>query len=443
VLRAAAAAAQAGLPLAPHAVERLAEECPPIPEPWSIAARDAFVSLLGAGPAAIPVWEALDQVGLTSRLIPDWERVRSRPQRNAIHRYTVDRHLVECAAQAAALTRRVTRPDLLLVGALLHDLGKGWPGDHTEAGVAVVGDVAPRLGFDVADTDILVTLVRHHLLLPDTATRRDLDDPATITGVASAVGTPEVLDLLHALTEADSLATGTNIWGEWKAALVADLVARVHAVLAGQSVPPPPQLSDAQLALTRRDDLEVTLVPASYGVEVTVVAPDRRGLLSTVAGVLSLHRLTVRSASTLSVDDKAVQVWTVLPEFGAAPVPAVLRDDIRRALEGRLDVGGRLRKREEAYPERTGRHAPPPRVDVVAGASDTATVLEVRAHDRPGLLHRIGAVLAAQEVDVRSARVATIGSDAIDVFYVVGADGLPLPSAQARELAVAVRAALR
>ena len=158
VLRAAAAAAQNGLRLSPHAVDRLASECPPIAEPWPIAARDALVSLLGAGAAAIPVWEALDQAGLVVHLVPDWERVRSRPQRNPVHRFTVDRHLVEAAVQAAALTRRVDRPDLLLVGALLHDIGKGWPGDHTEAGIAVVADVAPRLGFDQRDTETLVTL---------------------------------------------------------------------------------------------------------------------------------------------------------------------------------------------------------------------------------------------------------------------------------------------
>jgi [protein-PII] uridylyltransferase len=198
--------------------------------------------------------------------------------------------------------------------------------------------------------------------------------------------------------------------------------------------------------LARGGDLAVTLLEATYGLEVTVAAPDRVGLLSIVAGVLSLHRLAVRSATTLSVGDQAVQVWTVLPEFGSAPDSKALREDVRKALEGRLDVADRLRRREEAYPslaQRSGRAVPPPRVDVIAGASDTATVLEVRAHDRPGLLHLIGASLAASSVDVLSARVSTLGSDAIDVFYVVGADGAPLPSDQAREVAVAVRVALR
>ncbi|HST66498.1 MAG TPA: [protein-PII] uridylyltransferase, partial [Mycobacteriales bacterium] len=135
LLRAAGAAARAGLPLAPHALDRLATESAPVPSPWPADARDAFVDLLGTGHRAVPVLEALDRAGLLVRLIPEWAAVRSRPQRNPVHRFTVDRHLVEAAAEAAALTRTVARPDLLLLGAFLHDIGKGYPGDHTEAGV--------------------------------------------------------------------------------------------------------------------------------------------------------------------------------------------------------------------------------------------------------------------------------------------------------------------
>ena len=379
----------------------------------------------------------------SSGCIPEWERVRSKPQRNPIHRFTVDRHLVEAAVRAAALTRRVDRPDLLLVGALLHDLGKGWPGDHTESGMVVVADLAPRMGFDARDTETLVTLVRHHLLLPDTATRRDLDDPATVALVAAAVGSSELLDLLHALTEADALATGPAAWGEWKAMLVADLVARTHAVLRGHVVAAPTTVTPEQAARLASGELAVSVAPAAYGQEVTVTAPDRVGLLATVAGVLSLHRLTVRAAQTLSVGESALQVWTVLPEFGGAPDAAAVRADVRRALDGTLDVVDRLRRRDEAYPDRTGRSAPPARVDLVPGASDTSTVVEVRAHDRPGLLHRVGSALAAEGVDVRAARVSTLGSEVVDVFYLVDADGLPLAAPAARELVEAVRAALR
>ena len=185
-LRAAAAAAQAGLALAPRALARLAG-CPPLPVPWPAEARDALAALLGAGQAAIGVWEALDQEELITRLLPDWERVRNRPQRNPLHTFTVDRHLVETAARAAALTRTVARPDLLLIAALLHDIGKGWPGDHRLTGEVLARDTAARLGLGAGEADLVARAVRHHLLLPQTATRRDLDDPVTVAQVAQAV----------------------------------------------------------------------------------------------------------------------------------------------------------------------------------------------------------------------------------------------------------------
>ena len=165
---------------------------PAFPHPWPAGAVDDLSALLLSGRAAIPVLETLDQRGLMVKVLPEWEPVRSRPQRNAYHRYTVDRHLWEAAAQAAALADRVSRPDLLVVGALLHDLGKGNPGDHTEAGIELVERIAPRLGFGRTDAAVLVKMVRHHLLLPDVATRRDLSDHVTIDAVAELVGEPRV-----------------------------------------------------------------------------------------------------------------------------------------------------------------------------------------------------------------------------------------------------------
>ena len=239
VVRAAAAAAQVGLPLSPPTIDLLATKCPPMPTPWPASARDAFIALLGAGRPALVVFEALDQAGLMARLIPEWESVRYRRQHNPLHRYTVDRHLVETAIEAAALTRRVARPDLLLLGALFHDIGKGSDGDHSLAGAALMPGIAERLGLGERDSAVIVTLVRHHLLLSQTATRRDLDDPATVAAVAKAVGSPLVLELLHALTEADAKATGTPMWDEWRARLVADLVHRTQLLLAGETVPLP------------------------------------------------------------------------------------------------------------------------------------------------------------------------------------------------------------
>ena len=171
--------------------------------------------------------------------------MRNRPQRNPVHTFTVDRHLVETATRAAAHTRDVSRPDLLLIGALLHDIGKGWPGDHSRTGAVMARDIGERLGLDAGDVRILETVVRHHLLLPETATRRDLDDPVTIETVAETVGEPVVLETLAALAIADGQATGPAAWGAWKAGLVAELVRRVAAVLGDQARLPAPRRGPA------------------------------------------------------------------------------------------------------------------------------------------------------------------------------------------------------
>ena len=220
-------AMRSGLPLARQSLRLLAERQSDLPDPWPQGARDLFVELLSGGHRAIPVIESLDYFEVWTHLLPEWTPNRSRPQRNVYHRFTVDRHLLETVAEAARLTQRVRRPDLLLVAALLHDIGKGYPGDHTEVGVRLVGPIASRCGFSASDAEVLSRLVEHHLLLPDVATRRDLEDTQTIRGVAEKVETVEFLELLAALTEADSIATGPTAWGEWKAHLVETLAALV------------------------------------------------------------------------------------------------------------------------------------------------------------------------------------------------------------------------
>ncbi|HUP86457.1 MAG TPA: [protein-PII] uridylyltransferase [Acidimicrobiales bacterium] len=418
-LSAAVEAAETGVPLSPSALAAVAVDAVEPPAIWPEAWRHDLVALLGAGHNAIPVLEALDQHGLMVKLIPEWASVRFKPQRNAYHRFTVDRHLWEAAANAAARTRTVRRPDLLLLGALLHDIGKGFPGDHTDAGIDVVGRIGPRLGLVDGDVKVLQELVRLHLLLPDVATRRDLSDPATIDHVAREVGDVDTLELLAALTEADSLATGSSAWSDWKAGLVAELVDRTRRVLQGSELVAEPAPLEVPEGLVEGLHGE--------GHRCTVVAPDRPGLFSKVAGVLALHGLDVRSASAgLAGDGRAVEVFDVEPSFGKEPRWDRVAADLQAVFDGRLSLADKLIERSRSYARRYRRTAArpaDPRVLFDNEASDRATIIEVRAPDGIAVLHRITTGLANCGLDVRVARVSTMGHEVVDAFYVTDRAG--------------------
>ena len=429
-LRLASVAAGRNLPISRDALNLLGRRAPEPPVPWPDALRATLVEVLARGPAAIPALEALDRRRLLERYLPEWASVRNKPQRNPYHRFTVDRHLLEATANAATMTHRVSRPDLLLLGTLLHDIGKGFPGDHTEVGMTVGADMAARMGLPPDDVAAIVTMIRLHLLLPDTATRRDLDDPATAQRVADEVGDRSTLELLAAMVEADSLATGPSAWGGWKAGLVADLVERTKQLLAGESPPPPAPLITEELEVVM-DTVRTHGVPA-LSVEppqVTVVAPDRSGLLAEVTGVLALHGLNVRSAVVTGAHGVAVEVFTVEPERGRWPASAKLSNDLAGVMDGTLAVDEQLAARAHTY--RNAQRTPvaqlvSTQVTVDNRASDAATVVEVRAEDVVGQLHRITRALVACHLDVTSAKVSTFGSAVVDAFYVRGPDGRKL-----------------
>jgi [protein-PII] uridylyltransferase len=425
VLRAAALAAANETTIDRTSIERLAADAPPLPDPWPAEARTRLAEFLLAGPPAVGIIEALDQRGLWTRVLPEWEPTRSHPQRNAYHTYTVDRHLVEAAVGAAALAGRVDRPDLLVIGTLLHDIGKGRPGDHTVVGMELVSDIGRRMGFPPADVATLVSMVEHHLLLPDVATRRDLDDPGTIDLVAKAAGDVATLRLLAALTEGDSLATGPAAWGGWKAQLVHDLVERTAHVLEGGSLADVPReefptaahldlMAAGSQVLDGRDDT------------LTVIVDDRPGTFAKVAGVLALHGLGVLDANAWSSDPgspgegMALSRFRVESAFGpVVPWDRVVRD-LEAAFAGRLALTARLHERARTYAGRRSTSATPVRTGLAFDnrASRVATVIDVLAPDSIGLLHRIAKALAELDLDIRSAKVSTIGPQVVDAFYV-------------------------
>ncbi len=457
LLKLAVLAAESGLVMSRQSLTDLAWQGTEIEQPWPDEARELFTALFLTGRPAIRVIEDLDQFGLMERLIPEWTSVLCKPQRNVLHTFTVDRHLCEAAANASALVDRVSRPDLLVVGALLHDIGKGYPGDHTEVGMERITEIGERMGYPPGDVAVLVDLCRHHLLLPDVATRRDLSDPGTINAVAAAVDTVPFLELLAALTEADSIATGPSAWGQWKEGLLRELVHRTADVIEGADA------GDVVSSQFPTDEVAEMMeagerVLHGEGYVLTVVAPERLGLFTTMAGVLAVCGLEVLDASAFSEDVESGGMVTAVngsgdgstgdqvpgsadgeirplmascqfeiqpPQSGSVDWDHVL-DVAERALDGRLALQARVSRkaREQARYQRRLAADPPKREIIIDNdISELATVVEVHAPDEIGLLYRITQVVRELQLDLRSAKVQTLGPLAVDSFYLRDANG--------------------
>ncbi len=432
LLRAATAAAELDAVLAPPTAARLAREAAPLPDPWPAEARQLLVRMLASGRGLLAVWETLEETGALGMILPEWERIRLLPHASVIHRFTVDRHVVETCIEASELIREVSRPDVLMVAALLHDIGKGGLTEHSVAGEPIARDIATRMGFDPPTADLIALLVRHHLLLVETATTRDPDDPATVELVVGRMGTGQALSLLTALTEADAKATSSKAWSSWRAGLIRGLSRHAQAALEPGVAPPAAVAEEVPVPVDLAEDAaSITVEPSPDGCRVTAIAVDRIGLLADLAAVFALQRVPVRAARAWSQGRYAVSVWEVADEHLDA---AILRTRFDGIVDGRLDPGARLRPADASVLA--------PTVVVRPEASEQATVLEVRAADRPGVVHLVCAALARLDVSVRSAHVDTLGPQAVDVFYLQEPSAGALSDTRAAEAAHAVRAAL-
>ncbi len=436
VLRLAVAAAENDARIDRQSLDRLVNDGAELATPWTQEQRDLFVRLLATGQAAIPVIETLDHVGLWTRVLPRWEPTRSRVQRNQYHRFTVDRHLLEACAVAAGLAERVERPDLLLVGALLHDIGKGYPGDHTDVGVVLIDEIATEMGFCGDDVRTLKRLCEHHLLLPDAATRRDIEDVGTISAVADQVESPDFLWLLAALTEADSIATGPSAWSSWKAHLTHELSRSVEQWLHSPG--------SVRFERTFPDEAQRELLAGTdqivfgEGDQLTVVTTDRLGLFARIAGALALRNLNIVHAMTHVEGDRALDVVRVVDPFHEDtpiewPSTIALVEEVIATTD---DLRDRFAERAASTMGRTVT-APvtivPTKVDFDNEISAYATVVEVGGPDRLGLLHELATVIAAAGLTSLRAHIQTVGDDVVDSFYVRTLDGEKFTDAQAQQ----------
>lgn len=433
LLRAAAATAQAGLIFAPFTLDRFKAEIAEFSFPLNQNAQNSLISLLGSGKSLIPIWDSLDENGLIEKFLPIWQRVRSLPQSSPVHIWTVDRHLLETVVSSTTHSRDVARPDLLFIACLLHDIGKGEARDHTEVGVELALEVLTDLGFNQIDTAIVIKLIQHHLLLAEIATKRDLQDPATIEFVKIKVENSDFLELLYALTLSDAAATGPLVNTQWRNNLITQLYEKVKLQLTpDQQVQPTSVIFDEELNLQSETDLFVDIKNQGVNTQITVAVNDQNGLLSKIAAALSLNHLEIRSAKTKTINNKAITIWQVNPVYGDLPDIKIIEADIRNSLSGSMDTFEKLESR--ASYQRINPELSQTRIDEIRDIQIDQTLLEVRTHDRVGLLATLAQVISQKDIVIQATIVQTLGSEAIDVFYLTEQNGEKLRPQRVAEL---------
>ena len=454
-----------------------------VPACWDPRTRDSFLASL-TGMHVTQALELMDHAG-GWRLIPEWSRIRGRAQHDPYHRYTVDGHLfitvreVERALDqdplAAMSASQAGDLVALRVAALLHDIGKGSGTDHSVVGEELAGAVSRRIGLGPETTREVAQLVRWHLLLVDTATRRDLEDGAVIAQVADTIGDGRILRLLYVLTIADAKATGPEAWSEWKAALVGELFRKAFVALETGELPArsdvvekardveayepslagradqllatlPPSYIEATAVEDMADELRMLLQPPQPGQvkcriyegpeesAITVCLPDRPGTLSRTAGVLALHRVSVRSARAfVTSTGVAIERFAVVPP--SAGTFERVRHDLEAVYSGKLALEARLDQKIADY---AAGEPVDPRVAILQDASAHSTVIEVRSTDVLGLLYAITAAMSELDLDIHVAKIDTLGERVVDVFYVRTSWGSKLGDEQAGEVQRAI-----
>ena len=488
ILTVLAELAEAGASPSPELLDQIEAADLPDPVAWDADVREAFLRLLRASDRRTHMLEVLDRLGLLVRFVPAWAHVRCRPQRDPYHRFTVDVHLLTATARMARViaTRgrrrdpdpierealdQVDHPDALLLGALLHDIGKIGEGGHVPIGSRIAQATLEQMGYPPEIRDLAAFMVAEHLLLPDMATRRDLSDENLLIDAAARIGTQERLAALYLLAKADAVATGPAAWTPWRQALIRELVTKLNRVfergemgeeLAGRLADRTGRVRDllagepdaevdrfvlrmprgyflamepAQAARHHRtiapplgaNEVRTADAPGSRPgtYEVLVVANDRPGLLSWIAGALAVGGISILSAQVFTTEDgAAVDLFEVEGAFEPEITEARWREfrtTLRRAVEGSISLEQRVQEKR--------RHYPPPklRTPVTIGShndvSEFSTVVEVGAPDRIGLLHDITRTFADLKLDVHLAKVATYDGRVIDAFYVRDALG--------------------
>ncbi|MEQ8431540.1 MAG: [protein-PII] uridylyltransferase [Roseovarius sp.] len=450
-------------------------------------ARKLFLDLLLKHGNPERALRRMNELGVLSAVLPEFEPIRALMQFNMYHSYTVDEHIIQCISQldkierheldealpvASSILEEGVNRRVLYVALLLHDIGKGRDEDHSILGAQIARKVAPRLGLKPKEVDTVEWLVRYHLLMSDMAQKRDIADPRTVRDFAKAVQTKERLDLLCVLTVCDIRGVGPNTWNNWKASLLRALYRQTRRAMEGglEELNREQRGSDAKRNLREEladwdpKDLKTETArhypPYWQGLHVTAhvvfarllrdlhedeiaidlavdedrdatracfALADHPGIFSRLAGALALVGANVVDARTYtSKDGFATAVFWVQDSEGhpyeSERLPR-LRQMITKTLKGEvvardaMQSRDKLKKRERAFKV-------PTHITFDNEGSEIYTIIEVDTRDRPGLLYDLTRTLAAGNVYINSAVIATYGEQVVDTFYVKDMFGL-------------------
>ena len=461
------------------------------------AANRLFLSILTSRDAPAVVLRLMNQAGVLGRFIPEFGRIVALMQFNMYHSFTVDEHLIRSIGILAEIesgrstfahpVAQEVLPTLadrtvLYVALFLHDIAKGRTEDHSQAGMKVARKLCPRLGLDAVQTDTVAWLIEQHLVMSDTAQRRDLSDRRTIETFAEIVGTVDRLNMLLILTICDIRAVGPGVWNGWKSELLRTLywetenlitgenskLARERRVAAAreelrQALPKwsthdfdayaarhqPPywlkvdlghKIRHANILNMSEIDLPGPLVDtvtdAARGItEITVLAPDHPRLLSIIAG----------ACAAAGADIVDAQIFTTLDGLALDMIyvtRALDRDEdelrragrvamaIERTLTGEIRLAEAVAQRRAIEPSIVEAFDIEPEIRIDNALSNRFTVIEVSGLDRRGLLFALTALLSQLSLNIGSAHIATFGERAADVFYVTDLAGEKIAGAE-------------
>lgn len=435
----------------------------------------AFLEILQEAKDPITVLTSMLETGLLTAYIPEFYHVESLAQHDIYHAYTVDRHLLQTVAELKKLQEKdqtfinISSPHVLYLAALFHDIGKGQDKDHSEHGAELITAVAKRLGLSDDDTACLSFLIREHLFLMVTASRRDIEDEQFILECANKIKDPDRLHMLYLLSIADSRATGPTVWSDWKAALLLEFYLKIAHLLDQPELAHPDKSQGAdwmrsqvnQLlegkSQTKIDDLpedylmsfkpETIVEHLSYRKQLTeqkallfhedlesywsilIMAKDHTGLLSKICGTLALHNLNVVDAQIFTwADGTAVDVLNVHPlgEFSYEDQDwKTFHNDLNLALSNRLGLAHRLdeKLRSSRYGIKNVGIRPDPKVVIDNNTSTFYTIIEVYTAELPGMLYNITRTIADFGINIYRAKIGVERDQVVDVFYTLDSGG--------------------